>query len=311
MQEAGFKTLIVIARDKKRDILGGMLATYKEYPFLKSAVVPTISVMGGPLIYHFNDKKLLKAIVEFFDKKAKKVGALSSYIRSFLPLNQTLVRQLNYIIGHASLPCTFILDLSKSVEELWKGMDRKAGRWRIRKAEKSGVTIEEAKCVKDLMDYYRICLSTCKRLRIHPPSFQTFKALWKILSNGDNVKFFMAKHGSKPIAGRIVLRWLDKMWIWHGASLKEYWRLHANELLEWNLIKWGAENGVKMLDFLGIPCKENKKHPKYGLYLYKKQFGGKLVRHGEYVKDYSPLMSILLRRILRPIYIRYFHTHRY
>jgi len=305
LQEAGSKMLLVVARDRKGNISGGILGTYSEYSLLKFNIIPGMLVWGGPLVYDVNDKQLLEMMLRTFDMKAKKLGALTSFIRSFAPLDEVLVNRLNYIMEYDSLPCTVIMDLTKSSEYIWKNMHDRARRG-IRKAEKKGLVVEEGKCLDDLLAYYQICRPTAKRLKISLISFRVMESLWRNFSHRNNVKLFLAKYGSEPIAGVIIVRWQEKMWGWHGASLEQYWHLNPNLLIHWNIINWGINNGVKSYDIMGIPCKKDENHPKYGLYLFKTQFGGKIVRHGEYEKNFSPLKTLLLKRILAPLYVRFF-----
>jgi lipid II:glycine glycyltransferase (peptidoglycan interpeptide bridge formation enzyme) len=195
------------------------------------------------------------------------------------------------------------LDLSKSTDELSRSMSKR-GRWGIKKAEKAGVKVDEGG-LQDLPSYYQMHLSTCRRLKIPPTSLQMFRALFDVFSHEKNIGFFLAKYNARPIAGCIILKWLDKMWYVHGDSLNSYWNLNANHLLQWNVIRWGKTNGVRIYDMFGIPCTSDEVHPKRGLYLFKTQFGGHIEKHGEYVKHYFPFKSIFVKKVLQPFYGRF------
>jgi len=304
MREAGFKTLIIVAKDEGGAIKGGILGIHQKYSFLKLHIVPTVLVWGGPLTYDVNDKQLLEVMIKAFDAKAKKSGTLTSFIRSFAPLDDILVDRLNYIVEKERLPCTVIVNLDQSTEQIWKQLQER-GRRGIRKAIKKRVVVEEGKTFDDLLAYYQIAQKTAERLKTSSPSFQVIESLWRTFSRGENIKLFLAKYRTRAIAGVFVVRWQDKMWGWHGASLAEYWDLNANLLIHWCIMEWGTTHQVKTYDLMGIPCKKNSNHPKYGLYLFKTQFGGEIVRHGEYVKHYSPFKSILVARILTPLHQRF------
>lgn len=303
LKKAGLNALLIVARDRRGDIVGGMLSHYNTYSILKLDIIPSIAVMGGPLVYDFSDRQLVEIIIRHFDVKSRKLGALHSFVRSFLQLDDIMVNQLGYGIEYDRLPCTVIQDLTKSVKDIWKSMHR-AGRRGIRKAEKAGVYIEEGKGLDDLMKYHRLQIRTSKRLKIPIKSFQFYRSIWETFRSRNNVKIFLAKYKNEPIAGCIILRWYDKMWYWDSGSIPYYWRLYPNDLLQWHVINWGINEGVRIYDLLGIPCKKDEKHPKYGLYLFKTQFGGKIVRHGEYVKHYFHLRYALLKKLL-PIYARF------
>ena len=301
MREAGLQSLLIVARDEEGDIKGGILGIHQKDSFLKLHIVPALQAWGGPLAYKITDKQLIETLIRHLDEKAKKLGTLQSFIRSFAPLDDVLVDRLNYIVEKDRLPCTVIIDLDQSTEQIWKQLQER-GRRGIRKATKKGVTVEEGTTFEDLIAYYQIAQKTCERLKIPPPSFRVIQSLWRTFSHDENIKLFLAKYETKVIAGVFVVRWQDKMWGWHGASLAEYWDLNANLLIHWRIMEWGAKNQLKTYDLMGIPCQKNSNHPKYGLYLFKTQFGGEIVRHGEYVKLYSPFKSILLSRVLTPVY---------
>ena len=304
MREAGLHTLLIVARDEEGDVKGGILGIHQKYSFLKLHIVPALLVWGGPLTYDITDKQLIETIIRVLDVRAKKLRILKSFIRSFAPLDDILVDRFNYIVEKDRLPCTVIINLDQSTEQIWKQL-QKRGRWGIRKAIKKGVTVKEGKTFNDLLAYYQIAQKTAERLEIPLPSFQVIESLWRTFSHNENIKLFLAKHGTQVIAGVIVVRWQDKMWTWHGASLAEYWDFNANLLLYWCTMEWGARNQVKTYDLMGIPCQKNSNHPKYGLYLFKTQFGGEKVRHGEYVKYYSSFKSILFSRIITLVYRRF------
>lgn len=303
LREAGSRTLLLVGEDEHDAIVGGLLATYTPLSFFGLNVIPSISVFGGPVVNNRTDTHLIQILFSHFDERAKKLGVAHSFVRSFFPLDNVLTKQFDYSIEHDRLPCTVILDLTKSADDLFNGMSKR-GRWGIRKAQKEGVDVSEAKDLKDMLLYYEVTVSTSKRLGLPLTSSQRFKSLWKAFAPKENIKVFLAKHNGRPIAGCVILRWREKMWYWHSSSLKEYWGFNPNHLLQWHAIKWGKSRGVRLYDLLGIPCNGSKDHPKYGLYLFKTQFGGKIVRHGEYVKHHSRLRSALFKSLL-PIYSRF------
>lgn len=304
MRKAGLQSLLIVARDEEGDIKGGILGVHQKYSFLKLHIVPALQVWGGPLAYDITDRQLIETLIRHFDERAKKSGTIQTFIRSFAPLDDIFVHRLNYIVEKDRLPCTVIINLDQSTEQIWKQLQER-GRRGIRKATKKGVTVEEGTTIDDLIAYYQIAQKTGERLEISPPSFRVIQSLWRTFSHDENFKLFLAKYGTRVIAGVFVVRWQDKMWGWHGASLAEYWDLNANLLIHWHIMEWGAKNQLKTYDLMGIPCQKNSNHPKYGLYLFKTQFGGEIVRHGEYVKLYSPFKSILLSRVVTPVYRRF------
>lgn len=59
-----------------------------------------------------------------------------------------------------------------------------------------------------------------------------------------------------------------------GGNLEEYMKYDAQYILQWEMIKYGINNGYKKHNFYGIPANINT-HPKdYGIYEFKRRFNG-------------------------------------
>ena len=298
--KAGMGTLLTMVKDGENHVKGGILGIYNRYSFLGVKMIPVVQVWGGPVIYDINDKHLSEVLMRAFEREARKCAVVDSYIRSFFPLDDILVDRLNYALESYRLPCTLVIDLTKSKEELWKQLEER-GRRGIRKALKQGVIVEEGKTLEDFRTYYEISKSTAQRLQTGPVSFRLMMALRENFSKNGNFKLFLAKHNGAAVAGVIIVKWRDRVWGWHGASLSRSWPLNANLLIHWNIIDWGVKNHLKSYDLMGIPCTNDSSRPKHGLYLFKTQLGGEIVRQGEYTKNYSHVKHFFLARIFRPI----------
>ena len=59
-----------------------------------------------------------------------------------------------------------------------------------------------------------------------------------------------------------------------SGNYEEYMNFNSQYLIQWELIKYGIENGFKKHNFYGIPAHINE-HPKdYGIYEFKRGFNG-------------------------------------
>ncbi len=59
-----------------------------------------------------------------------------------------------------------------------------------------------------------------------------------------------------------------------SGNYEEYMKFNSQYLIQWELIKYGIENGFKKHNFYGIPANINE-HPKdYGIYEFKRGFNG-------------------------------------
>ena len=85
----------------------------------------------------------------------------------------------------------------------------------------------------------------------------------------------------------------------YGASANEHREVMANYLMHWTIIKHCKELGCSTYDFMGIPYYYDKEHNNYGVYRFKKGFGGKVVNYaGEFEKVYYPVIGKVILKIM-------------
>lgn len=73
-----------------------------------------------------------------------------------------------------------------------------------------------------------------------------------------------------------------------------------NYLLQWEMIKWAVERGCDIYDFRGVSGNVDKNHPLYGLYRFKKGFGGKFTEFiGELDYVFNPLVYFAVEAVQR------------
>ena len=63
----------------------------------------------------------------------------------------------------------------------------------------------------------------------------------------------------------------------HGGSLSKLMQFQSAYSTHYAGIKYAVENGYKKYNFYGITGDFRKENPLYGLYLFKKSFGGHVV----------------------------------
>ena len=64
-----------------------------------------------------------------------------------------------------------------------------------------------------------------------------------------------------------------------GGNIDKYMHFNAQYMIQWNMIKYGIENGFKRYNFFGITGIFSENDPEYGVYDFKKRFNG-------YVEEY-------------------------
>ena len=165
----------------------------------------------------------------------------------------------------------FRLDVDgKTEEELQAGFHQK-WRYNIRVALKKGVEVKI--CGKEMVPAFAdLMLTTGVRDGFVTRQPEYFAAMLDNL--GEHCRLYMAFHEGTPIAGTLAIHYGDKVWYLYGASSNEHRNLMPNYLLQWCMIQWAVETGCRVYDFRGVSGDVSEDNPLYGLYRFKKGFGG-------------------------------------
>lgn len=139
------------------------------------------------------------------------------------------------------------LDLTMSIEELWKNMDRKR-RNGIRYAIKKGVAIHKAK-LEDLEAFKKVWVGGYKKK-------YGIKRKYDIRSWIENEQLFIAKLNNKAIAGTRIRESVyrlprDVVIYSANTSLREYQKFKPNDLLIWEIAKWAKKEGYREFNLAG------------------------------------------------------------
>lgn len=165
----------------------------------------------------------------------------------------------------------FRLDVEgRSEEEVFAGFHSK-WRYNIRLAQRKGVEVRV--CGAEMVPAFgALMLETGVRdgFVTRPPDY--FSSLLENL--GEHARLYMAFWEGRPIAGALAIRYGDKVWYLYGASANAHRSLMPNYLLQWRMIQWAVETGCRLYDFRGVSGDLSEDNPLYGLYRFKKGFGG-------------------------------------
>lgn len=170
---------------------------------------------------------------------------------------------------------TLILDLSKTEEELLKGMHPKT-RYNIRLAERKGVEVEimETNHKEYKKAFVDLLKETAKRDKFSLHLTDYYSKLCD--SIGDIARLAVAKFQNKILAIHFLILFGDTITYLFGASSSEYRDFMAPHLLQWRSIQFAKSKGFKQYDFWGI----SDTNPAWrGLTRFKRGFGGKEVKY--------------------------------
>lgn len=193
------------------------------------------------------------------------------------------------------------IDLTRSLDELITGMERRR-RKEIRRFERDGVDWS-FQCVNtsDGLDIlYPLYYDTISQAGATLKSLNDIKQMHETLVSYDSSFIFIVNYQDHPVAGVVALTLGNRLWPYYAGTAKGDNAVSgAGVVLHWEVIKWAKNHGYVEYPLQGMPDVSGPDDPLYGVYLFKRGWGGRYVRLiGEY--DYSPypLLGRLLDRKL-------------
>lgn len=190
---------------------------------------------------------------------------------------------------------TFILDLTKTEDELLKNMHQKT-RYNIRLAEKRGVKIIEDNSEKSFEEYLKLTQETTKRQKFYAHNKIYHSLMWETLKqNGTldknklSAHLFRAVYNGETLAAWILFVYKDKLYYPYGSSSDNHREVMASNLIMWEAIKFGKKHGLKEFDMWGaLGTNPDKKDSWYGFHKFKEGYGPK---HVEFIGSYDLIIN--------------------
>jgi len=167
----------------------------------------------------------------------------------------------------------FRLRIDRPEDELLRAMASKT-RYNIRLASRRGVRVRPAER-RDLPAFYDLLLVTARRDGFTVRSRSYFETIWDHMVERGLARFFLAEHEGALIAASLAFRFGPTVWYMYGASANRHRNLMPNHLLQWEMIRWARSLGCTLYDFRGVSGDTDPENPLYGLYRFKKGFGGR------------------------------------
>lgn len=288
-QQISFKPLLVLA-EENGDIVGGLMS-FKWFgnsknPFLK--LFSRLYSYYGPLSLKDDMDGLVEDILRYLDKEMKRQLLMDHRLSTSYPVGNYVLKENGYNPVPFAPRYIFLVNLQQSKDKLWESLESRCRR-AIRKAERKGVEIVEETGGEAPRIFHKLHVDTAKRQGISPDPYSFIKSIWSVLTPKRHARFFFAHHQGIPIAGILTMYYKDKVYYYMGASLKDRWDVSSNNLLHWHAMIDGLENGYGVYDLMSCPGADEQNNPEYGLYLFKKSFGGTMVESGAaYTKVLSP-----------------------
>ncbi len=168
---------------------------------------------------------------------------------------------------------SWVLDIRPDNEELFANF-RKAWRQDIRIAEHQGVVVREAANDADFDTYYNLLKITSERegFFIHSKEYQ--KEMLRQFASKGNAVLYLAELEGEPIAAKMLIRFGSWCWDMFGATSSNNRSLPKTHLLQHHCLQWAKAQGCTYFDFRTIPEILEPSEEMWGVYHFKKGFGG-------------------------------------
>jgi lipid II:glycine glycyltransferase (peptidoglycan interpeptide bridge formation enzyme) len=240
-----------------------------------------------------------------YDEKGNWLGPPESRLRE-LRMNWGVQKTgLRKAPGDLLPPDTIVLDLDHT-EDALLGRMRPKTRYNIRLANRRGVRVRRG-MIRDLALWNALYRETARRNRITPHGQHFFAPLLpegRIVdtapnsppggngsqvplaqANREEARLLIAEKDGVPLAAMFMSVSSDQASYLYGASSGDRRDLMAPYALQWAAIQEAKKAGCSSYDLFGVAPGPDPEHPMYGLYQFKRGFGGSML-HRQGVWDY-------------------------
>ncbi len=178
----------------------------------------------------------------------------------------------------------FLIDLERPAEEIWRSVNGNV-RTNVRKARRMGVAVHRVTSLDQVPAAYAVLTQVYEHIQIPLAPLDLFETAFEVLHPQNMIEIFTAQVKDTCIGVAFRLLYKDVIYAWYAGTPRDYASYKANDLLNWHVLEWGAQNGFKHFDFGGA----GKPDENYGPRKFKAKFGGTLVNYGRNTCVHAPL----------------------
>jgi len=286
-QTKNYEPLFLGVTSEDGDVLATLLAVIqRDYRNFLGGLTARSVIWGGPLIKD-NDAAILAFILQEYENLLGD-SAIYTQIRNLGDTGNIHIFEEARFVYEEHL--NIIVDLSKPEDLLWKEVHSKR-RNEIRRAQKEGTYTRELVQMSDVEKMYGILREVYHNAKLPFADKSMFMAAFEMLKPVGLCRYFGAYNNGTLVGTICVLAYKQRLYDWYAGSLREYLNKHPNDLLPWEVFRWGKEHGYLIFDFGGA----GSPHKDYGVRDYKKKFGGEFVSYGRFQRVHKPMKYSLAK----------------
>ncbi len=266
-----------------------------------------LPIIGGALWYaprgllvDYGDAAALAELTAALKDVAQGAGAVALKIEPMARVGADVsgLAALGYVArGRGVQPRrTLYLDLTRDENDILAGMDRRT-RYNVNLAGRKGVAVRAGNAPEDLRVFYRLLEATIERKRFLVHALPYYEKVLELFGPASAV--LVAEYDGEPLAAAFVLAFGRYAYYAHAASAATRRELKATNKVVWEAVRWAKRAGYEVFDFWGIPREPSPRNPLYGVYTFKKGFGGETVEFAPpYDLPLKPVKYLLLSAAL-------------
>lgn len=275
----------------------------------------------GPVLQDWKDLCVLTEFISHLRRLARAHRAVFVKIDPSLDEDEAPVDALKkmgfihsrgrYEFGGLQPRYTFRLDISKELDEIMEDFPKNI-RYKIKYGCNKGLKFVSPG-EKGLEQFVAVMKETGHRGDFVIRNAAYYQKLFQVLGNRGEINLTLGYYDEQAIAAGITVAFGNKAWALYGGQVNRFRNLYAYHAMIWERIKWAKSKGASWFDFYGVPGQVDEKHPLYGIYYFKKSFGGRycafigekdLIISPFYYKIWSyifPLVRSSAIRVLKPV----------
>ncbi len=183
---------------------------------------------------------------------------------------------------------TFQLDLTKPEDVLFENLKNKT-RYNVNLAYKKGVRIFENSSKEGMEQYISVLEETTNRQGFYAHTPDYFRTMWDTLGDSGMIKIFNAVYEDTILVSWVMFVFNNTLYYPYGASRSASRDVMASNLMMWEMIRYGKQQGCHTFDMWGsLGPEPDKNHSWYGFHRFKQGYGGVLM---EFVGTYDLVMN--------------------
>ena len=223
-------------------VIGQCQVLYRTlpWPFKKLAYAPR-----GPVTEIGKREGALNALAEYVKTQHGAVSLMVEPDWEDMPTIANWRKSPNPIL----MARTLILDLALPEDDLFGRMTKKTRQY-IRKSEKTGIEIQQAKDLEDVSKCLAIYRETASRAGFSLHKNDYYEDIFNIM--GDHSQLFMAVYEGRVVAFLWLAVSQETAFELYGGMNDEGQQLRANYFLKWTAIQRMKEWGVRRYDMNGL-----------------------------------------------------------